>query len=66
MTNLQRTRRLATAFKRIEAAEDKLAQARKAFDAEFGQWAAGRRIDRDTAREQLVSTGYLEKRRSQS
>ena len=62
MTQLQRTRRLATAFKRMEALEDKLAAARKAFDDEFGPWAAGRVINRDTARRHLVSTGYLDER----
>lgn len=63
LTQLQRTRRLARAFKRLEKIEMAHAEAKRAFDAEFGPWAAGRRVDRDKAREQLTSTGYLEPRR---
>lgn len=62
MTRLQQTRRLARAFKRMEQVEDKLAEERRALDAEFRNWAAGRRIDRDVARRHLVSTGYLDER----
>lgn len=63
MSQLQRTRQLSRAFKRLDRAEAAVAAARAEFDAAFGPWSAGRRIDRDTAREHLVSTGYLEPRK---
>ena len=62
MTRLLQTRKLARAFKRLEGLEDRLAEERRVFEAELGKWAAGRRINRETARRHLVSTGYLEER----
>lgn len=62
MTQRDHTRQLARAFKRLEKAEDICREAQLEFDAQFGQWAAGRRVNRDEARRQLVSTGYLEPR----
>lgn len=61
MTQLQLTRRLARAFKRRDALRTKLAEAEHALSEEFSAWSAGRRVNRDEARKQLVSTGYLEK-----
>lgn len=62
MTQLTRTRRLARAFRRLEADEARVAASKLAFDREFNPWAAGRSINRDEARVHLVSTGFLEKR----
>lgn len=58
-TRLQLTRALARAFARKQRAEALLRQAEAEIDAAFTPWAAGRSIDRDTAREQLISTGHL-------
>lgn len=60
MTRLQETRALARAFKRLDAAEQLLAQRKAEFDAVYQQWAVDRVISRDMARKQLVSTGFLE------
>lgn len=62
MTRKQRTARLAAAFKRMERQQDLLRDAQLALEAEFNCWAIGRRINRDVAREHLVSTGYLDPR----
>lgn len=63
ISRLQRSHRLARAFKRLDRAEELAAAARAAFDVEFGPWSAGRSINRDEAREHLVSTGLLEPRK---
>jgi hypothetical protein len=62
-SQLQRTRLLASAFKRMERHEDAYLEAKREFEHQFGPWAAKRRIDRNTAREQLVSTGFLQPRK---
>jgi hypothetical protein len=62
-SQLQRTHRLARAFKRLDRAQAAYDAAKAEFDHTFMPWAAGRRIDRDVAREQLVSTGFLEQRK---
>lgn len=59
MTRLQQTRKLAQAFKRYDRALAELENARRDLDDAFFPWAARRSINRDIAREQLVSTGYL-------
>lgn len=58
-TQLELTRNLADAFGQVEQAERALQEARASLDAVFPRWAAGRRISRDEAREQLISTGHL-------
>lgn len=62
-TQRQHTKRLATAFRRLDRARKRYEEAQREVDAAFGPWAAGRRTNRDRAREQLVSTGHLEQRR---
>lgn len=62
-TQLERTRALAEAFSQLDAAEAAYRNAQAAVTAAFGPWSAGRRISRDEAREQLVSTGHLPRRR---
>ena len=62
-TQLQRTRALVEAFKKLDAAEAARREAQAAVNAAFGPWAARRSISRDEAREQLVSTGHLPRRR---
>jgi hypothetical protein len=62
MNQLIRTRRLARAFRKLEAAEAAVASARLAFDQEFGPWSAGRSINRDAARAHLESVGFLERK----
>lgn len=62
-TQLQRTRALAEAFSQLDAAEAAYRDAQAAVTAAFGPWSAGRSISRDEAREQLVSTGHLPRRR---
>lgn len=60
---LQRTRALAEAFSQLDAAEAAYREAQAAVTSAFGPWSAGRSISRDEAREQLVSTGHLPRRR---
>ena len=60
MTRRQRSQRLAHAFKRYDAAREALRSAQLEVEAEFSVWAIGRSINRDEARRQLVSTGFLE------
>jgi len=62
-TQLQRTRALAEAFAQLDQAEAAYRDAQTAVTAAFGPWSAGRSISRDEAREQLVSTGHLPRRR---
>lgn len=62
-TQLQRTRRLAQAFNRLDRAEAALRKAKADFDSAYQPWAADQVTNRDEARDMLVSTGYLEKRR---
>ncbi|MEC9067854.1 MAG: hypothetical protein VX569_11305 [Pseudomonadota bacterium] len=62
-TQLQRTRALADAFAQLDAAEQAYREAQAAVSAAFGPWSAGRSISRDEAREQLISTGHLPRRR---
>ncbi|USA40257.1 hypothetical protein NCF86_03625 [Pelagerythrobacter marinus] len=62
-TQLQRTRALADAFAQLDAAEQAYREAQAAVSAAFGPWSAGRRISRDEARAQLISTGHLPRRR---
>lgn len=61
MTRRQRSVRLARAFTRLDAAREALRSAQLEVEAEFSVWAIGRSINRDEARKQLVSTGFLEK-----
>jgi hypothetical protein len=60
VTQIERSRRLASAFQRLDKAEAAVQAARAAVTEAFNPWAAGRCINRDKAREQLVSTGFLE------
>lgn len=62
-TRLQLTRALAKAMAKQDRAEALLREAQREIDVVFGPWAAGRVIDRDTARQQLTSTGYLPERK---
>ena len=62
-TQLQRTRDLAEAFAQLDFAEAMVREAQAAVSAAFGPWAAGRSIGRDEAREQLISTGHLPRRK---
>lgn len=63
LTQLERTRALADAFAQLDHAETAYREAQNAVDEAFRPWAAERRINRDEARAQLVSTGYLPRRR---
>lgn len=63
MTQLQLSRQLARAFTRLDKALAAVEQAKRDVDAAFEPWSAGRRIDRDAARKQLASTGFLEPRK---
>ena len=62
-TRLQLTRALARAMAKRERAEALLREARAEESAAFGPWSAGRSINRDEAREQLISTGFLPARK---
>jgi hypothetical protein len=63
LTQLDRTRDLADAFAKLDAANEAMREAQSVVDEAFRSWAAGRTISRDEARTQLVSTGYLPRRR---
>lgn len=62
-SQLKLTRALARAMTKQQRAEALLRAATAEVDAAFGPWAAGRKIARDEAREQLISTGFLPRRR---
>jgi hypothetical protein len=53
---------LARKFKKLDRAEEALRAAQVELDGVFQPWSAGRRIGREKAREQLISTGYLPRR----
>lgn len=65
ITQLQRTRQLARAFNKMDAAEAAYRKAQREFDTAYQPWAAatGAVTNRDEARCMLVSTGYLPKRK---
>lgn len=64
MTNqIEKTRTLARAFNKLDKAEAAYLAAKRDLDVAFQPWAAGKRACRDEARQQLVSTGYLQARR---
>lgn len=63
LSRLELTRALAKAMAKQDRAEALLREATREIDAIFGPWAAGRVINRDEAREQLVSLGYLPERK---
>lgn len=62
-TRLQLTRALAKAMAKQDRAEALLREAKAEVSAAFGPWSAGRTINRDEAREQLISTGFLPERK---
>lgn len=59
MTQLQKTKKLAAAFRKLDRAHDAYLAAQKEFDAAYQPWAAGQHTSRDAAREYLTSTGYI-------
>lgn len=56
---LQSARRLAQLFQRADRMEEALAKTRKAIDAEFRTFAAGKSTNRDRLRSQLEAVGML-------
>ena len=63
LTQLDRTRELADAMAEADRIAEQLRDAQAVVDEKFRVWAADRSISRDEARAQLVSTGYLPRRR---
>lgn len=57
---LRQTRRLATAFRRVERAEAALRDAKREFDDVYQPWSAGTSVERGEVRKMLVLAGYLE------
>ena len=62
LTQLDRTRELADAMAEADRIAEQLRDAQAVVE-KFRVWAADRSISRDEARAQLVSTGYLPRRR---
>jgi len=59
MTRIEQSQALAAAFRQQDEAEIALLRAKIEVAEAFISWAAGRSINRDKAREQLISTGLL-------